>query len=402
MQSLLSPFPRFTSPRPVHNSKPNVNCENACTDSGLSRKEKSYLISSCQSKSKRYIKLKNLAANAIRENKIFSVYGKCHAVRRALLDRGWVEKIAPNRMNLSKIRSEKFSSKTKLQNELESILLSNLVEKYIPNFIWRTRDHRRDVTVDLTKNCNTKINKLEIDGLWTSKQGLCSLLKRNYWFYIENVAEVTGPRSYNTFDHCEMEEFVKDYKITACTSLLKWILSMVANERQIFIESGKIPTTVIVFALNRCKEYIYRKQNKDIDCYIASVSAGQWNSFLKKYYNVIAKHEVFECDTNNKIPLYLSYARYLLKEIHKYRPQLSCEGCHNIWIIKPGYCSRGRGIRIASKLGVIMSLLDKTNMKYVIQKYIGMKYSRIFLPTYLIVVQYTKVFFFFRGAIAYS
>ncbi|KAM3962803.1 tubulin glycylase 3A [Aphomia sociella] len=337
--------------------------------SGLSAKEKSYIICSCQTRSTRYIKLKTLAANAVRENKLFSIYGSCNAVRDALLERGWVEKIPPNKMNLSKIRNGTFSNQPEIHGELERLLLSNLVEKHNPNFIWRTKDRPNDTIIDMTKENNTIVNKLKIDAIWTSKQGLCSSMKRNYWFYIEDVAEVNGPRTY-TYDVSETEGFMKDYKITACTSLLKWVLSMVANERQVFTRLGKISMNVIVFALNRCKEYLLKKQHKDIDCSLSSVSIGQWNAFLRKYYKIIAKDDVFQEDTENKLPLYLGYAKFLLKEIHRYRPQLSCEGCHNIWIIKPAHCSRGRGIRMASKLGVITNILNKANAKHVIQKYI--------------------------------
>ncbi|XP_046961881.1 tubulin glycylase 3A-like [Vanessa cardui] len=371
VKRLLSPFSKFMYKSVRERQKLNVMADRSSNlHKGLSYKEKSYIICSCQSKSTRYRKLKNKAAEAIKEKKIFSIYGNCNAVRQALLERNWVEKIPSNRMNLSKIRNGSFSSKTKIKSELEGLLLSNFVEKYNPNFIWRTRDERRCTASQIKTDCDTIINKLEIDAVWTSKQGLCSSLKRNYWFYIEDVAEVIGPRTYNTCDSGEIEGFVKDYKITTCTSLLKWVLSMVSNERPVFVATGKISMNVIVFALNRCKEYLFRKQNKDIDQSIPSVSAGQWHSFLKKYYSIIAKEEVFQADRDNKLSLYLSYAKFLLKEIYRYRPQLSCEGCHNIWIIKPAYCSRGRGIRMASKLGVIMNLLNKANAKYVIQKYI--------------------------------
>ncbi|XP_023947466.2 tubulin glycylase 3A-like [Bicyclus anynana] len=336
---------------------------------GLSCKEKSYIMSSCQKKSNRFVDLKILAAQAIRNKKIFSISGSSSAVRRALLERGWVEKIPANKMNLSKIRTD-ISSKTKIQHELERICLSNFVEKYDPNFVWRTRDERRDTTIDMNKDCNTIINKLQINATWTSKQGLCSSIKRNYWYHIEDVAEVSCPRSYSTSDSGDIEGFVKDYKITACTSLLKWILSMVANDRPVFVATGQISINVMVFAINRCKEYLLRKQNKDIDRLIQPISIRQWDSFLKKYYCIIAKDGVFQTDKGIKLPVYLSYSKFLLKEMHKYRPQLSCEGCHNIWIIKPGCCSRGRGIRMASKFGVIMNLLNKANTKYVIQKYI--------------------------------
>ncbi|KAL0894533.1 hypothetical protein ABMA27_013110 [Loxostege sticticalis] len=345
---------------------------------GLSNKEKAYVICSCQSRSSRYAELKRVALQAIEENKIFSINGNCSAIRKALLERGWIEKMPPNRMNLSKIRNGTFRNKTEIHEELERILLSNFVEKCQPDFIWYVKDEPFGVgatlidmtDLDTAKECNTIINKIKSDAMWTSKQGLCSSINRNYWFYIEDVAEVNGPRTYNSYDAGEIEGFVKDYKITACTSLLKWALSMASNERPVFVKSGKISIKVLVFALNRCKEYLFRKQHKDIDHSLSTTSSAHWNAFLKKYYRIIAKQDVFQEDKNNKLPLYLSYAKCLLREIHKYRPQLSCEGCHNIWIIKPAHCSRGRGIRMASKLGVITDILNKANSKYVIQKYI--------------------------------
>ncbi|XP_045511613.1 tubulin glycylase 3A-like isoform X1 [Colias croceus] len=365
VKRIYTPFHTFGYSQIKRMEKNQIN-----SHAGLSPKEKSYVICTCEAKSTKYVSLKTKAAEAIREAKIFSIQGNCSPVRKALLDRGWLEKLPPNRMNLTKLRRGTFSNKTDVQSELERLLLSNFVEKCSPNFVWRTRDDRRDTTIDMTKDYNTIINKLEIDAMWTSKQGLCSSMKRNYWFYIEDIAEVNGPRSYNIPEPGEIEGFIKDYKITACTSLLKWLLSMVANNRPVFVDDGEISMNVIVFALKRCKEYLLRKQHKDIDREINIITNEQWNSFLKKYYCIIAKDEIFRKDKYDKLPLYLCYAKFLLKEIHRYRPQLSCEGCHNIWIIKPAHCSRGRGIRMASKLGVITDLLNKASAKHVIQKYI--------------------------------
>lgn len=371
VKRILSPFNKILSKAGDGNQSNKTPYRSIYNPTGLSSKEKTYIISSCQTRSSRYLKLKSLAAHAIKNKKIFTIYGSCNAVRKALIERGWVEKIPPNRMNLTKIRNGTFSDKAEIHSELERLLLSNLVEKCTPNFVWRTKDEFRETIIDMNKENLTISNKLKIDAIWTTKQGLCSSMRSNYWFYIEDVAEVNGPRTYNSYDVSEIAEFVKDYKITACTSLLKWILSMVANKRPVFIESGKISMNVVLFALNRCKEYLFRKQHKDLDSAINTVSSVQWNAFLKKYYRIIAKDDVFQIDKDNKLPLYLVYAKFLLKEIHKYRPQLSCEGCHNIWIIKPAHCSRGRGIRMASKLGVVTNLLNKANAKYVIQKYIG-------------------------------
>lgn len=340
---------------------------------GLSPKEKCYIIYNCQNRSTQYAAIKLLAKNAIEHNKIFTIYGNssCAPIRKALLNRGWVEKLPPHRMNLQKVRDGTLTDKTEIHGELEKMLLSNLVEKYEPNFIWRTKEEF-ETTIDMTKDTTTVFNKLKLDALWTTKQGLCTTMKRNYWFHVEGVAEVIGPRTYVSSDVGDIEGFIQDYKITACTSLLKWIISMVTNDTPIFDDKGSISMNVIVFALNRCKEYILRKQHKDIDESVTTVTTGQWNAFLKKYYKVISKAELFKRDKGNKLLLYLRYAKFLLKEILKYRPQLGCEGCHNIWIMKPSFCCRGRGIKMASRLGTIKNMIECSATKYVLQKYIGL------------------------------
>ncbi|XP_014362702.2 tubulin glycylase 3A [Papilio machaon] len=344
--------------------------KNTIRSLGLTSKEKSYIISSLQNKSSRYTKLKDLASKAKRENKIFSIFGTCNAVRKALVQRGWVEKIPPNRINMFRINSGKKNSKTDIHYELERLMLSNLVEKCNPNFVWRDTQQDYDTAIDMKNECKTIVNKLKADALWTTKQGLCTYMKINYWFYIEDVAEVCCPRSYNSYDTGEIEEFIADYRITACTSLIQWVISMLANNVTIFTETGTIPIKVITFALNRCKEYLLQKRNRDIDYPIKPVSTKQWNAFLKKYYRLITNKELFEADKENRLLLYIGYAQFILEKMYIYRPQVRCEGYQNIWIIKPGHWSRGRGIRMASKLGVITELLNKANAKYVVQKYI--------------------------------
>ena len=58
-----------------------------------------------------------------------------------------------------------------------------------------------------------------------------------------------------------------------------------------------------------------------------------------------------------------------------YHPQLKIDGYQNIWILKPGAKSRGRGIEINNVLSEILNLssdtVSKRENKWVIQKYIG-------------------------------
>lgn len=342
--------------------------------SGLSSKERSYIICHFQSRTKQYENLKFLASNAIQLNQIFTIYGgnSCNPIRQALCERGWVEKLPPNRMNLLKISSGKITNIFEIETELGRLLLSSLVDKYNSSFIWRTKDKINNNRTN--QEGNATCNKLTLNSLWTTKAGLSSIIDIRYWNYIENVSEVVGPRTYINNDLGEVEEFIKDYKISACTNLLKWLLLMDAQNQTIFAETGKVSMNVITFALNRCKEYLSIKQHEDIDYVQPSPTIRHWNAFLTKSSKIIDKIEVFKTDKVTKLQFYLSYGKLLLNHIYKYRPQLNCEGVYNVWIIKPPYCSRGRGITLASSLHVIKKIIDKPSNKFVIQKYIGELY----------------------------
>ena len=63
--------------------------------------------------------------------------------------------------------------------------------------------------------------------------------------------------------------------------------------------------------------------------------------------------------------------------MQKYCPQLHIDGYLNIWILKPGAKSRGRGIEVKNNLHDILSTagtsVSQKENKWVIQKYIGKK-----------------------------
>lgn len=71
---------------------------------------------------------------------------------------------------------------------------------------------------------------------------------------------------------------------------------------------------------------------------------------------------------------YFLAARHLLKKIKKYWPQIDMDGIMNVWILKPGNKSRGRGIVLMNKLDQVIAKVNpstKADARYVVQKYIG-------------------------------
>jgi tubulin monoglycylase TTLL3/8 len=71
--------------------------------------------------------------------------------------------------------------------------------------------------------------------------------------------------------------------------------------------------------------------------------------------------------------LYESAKRVLI-DVRKFWPQMDLDGMNNIWIVKPGAQSRGRGIQLTDKLDKVIGKVNPTALKesrYVVQKYIG-------------------------------
>lgn len=69
-----------------------------------------------------------------------------------------------------------------------------------------------------------------------------------------------------------------------------------------------------------------------------------------------------------------------MKTVMKYRSQSRIDGIRNIWILKPGDDSLGRGIVLKSSIVDILAKVNqaaKENTEYVVQKYIGTIFQEI-------------------------
>lgn len=73
------------------------------------------------------------------------------------------------------------------------------------------------------------------------------------------------------------------------------------------------------------------------------------------------------------------YTANTLKDMIQCRPQSRIDGMRNVWILKPGDKSLGRGIVLKNSLSDILNKVNhaaRECMQYVVQKYIGESRSR--------------------------
>uniref|UniRef100_A0A8B9FYP4 Tubulin monoglycylase TTLL3-like protein n=1 Tax=Amazona collaria TaxID=241587 RepID=A0A8B9FYP4_9PSIT len=136
----------------------------------------------------------------------------------------------------------------------------------------------------------------------------------------------------------------------------------------------------------------------DSDSPALHVTNADWDCFLHEYYRVVkcvwgrtgwGGHAAWQCGAEPPVsPPCSEQARLepsirqreqctaLLQKLQGWLPQLHMEGVHNLWIIKPGAMSRGRGITCSARLEEVLELSGKCAApsvqprQWVVQKYV--------------------------------
>ncbi|VDK85737.1 unnamed protein product [Dibothriocephalus latus] len=135
--------------------------------------------------------------------------------------------------------------------------------------------------------------------------------------------------------------------------------------------SGTISATkAISMALRHCDWYLRSMRHEDLDeSSTTSFSPTEWNQFMQFFYGTAKGPSPFE----EGEPIY-QRCQFLCDKINAVNPQFELDGCRNIWIVKPGAKSRGRGITCHRKLDSILALLSNNisslDNRFVVQKYI--------------------------------
>ncbi|NXH41957.1 TTLL3 monoglycylase, partial [Dicaeum eximium] len=342
------------------------------------------------------------------EKKIFTVQGPYPVIRRLLRARGWVERKLPRTgrtpehhrgdQNKQRLQTGPSNGSGRQKEEEEQCdedpnsihdIMSYLVRDQLPNFIWTNFldaiDHQ------LLQQDNVVNHYARVDA-FTTKEGLCLSLQNLPW--IEQADPNTFfPRCYRLGIMDDQEAFIEDFRLTAARSLLKLALEE-AGDRPMRTEqvpnsakeagvthpkhstarpSSPLYPELVEEALEVCKQHLGILEHQDIDRNTPSPcrTCIDWDRFLQQYYRVAHEGAGLVLTREQR-----KQCQNLLQSLAEKLPQLDMEGKHNIWVLKPGAESQGRGIVCMTRLEEMLQLAWSCTAhslrlgRWVVQKYV--------------------------------
>ncbi|KAF4024093.1 hypothetical protein G4228_016121, partial [Cervus hanglu yarkandensis] len=318
------------------------------------------------------------------QKKIFMIQGRYPVIRCLLRQRGWVEKKMVHHLGTtlpqphkdldSSVMGDSDTTEDEDEDEEEAFrppqlfdfdellefddlhgthaLMSRMVRNEIPYFIWTTR---RDILDCRFLSKDQMINHYARAGSFTTKVGLCLNLRNLPWFD-EADADSFFPRCYRLGAEDDKKAFIGD-----------------KQPRKQEKKPASVSPEFVDEALCACEEHLNNLAHMDIDKDVETplyLSPEGWSLFLQRYYQVV--HEGAEL---RYLDTQVQRCEDILQQLRAVVPQMDMEGDRNIWIVKPGAKSRGRGIMCMDHLEEMLKLVDCNPMmmkdgKWVVQKYI--------------------------------
>uniref|UniRef100_A0AAQ5XEU1 Tubulin tyrosine ligase-like family, member 3 n=1 Tax=Amphiprion ocellaris TaxID=80972 RepID=A0AAQ5XEU1_AMPOC len=332
---------------------------------------------------------KALVDEAVKMHKIFSVQGSYPVIRAALRARGWVEqcKNCSKKQNCqcchkSRARlndaGNSYDEDGEKEQDLDRLhdIMSCLVKKEMVYFYWT---NCRGAVNANSLHKEQMTNHFANTSSFTTKVGLCMSLRNLHWF------DSTDPDSF--FPRCyvlgahEKQDFIDDFRRTACTSLLKYIVERhqgdvkgktISNMRKPKKQQSRplVLSQMIKNVLKVCQQFVDSLEHRDIDIDSETpLTQEEWTEFIDIYYLVV--HDGAEIEISDD---FVTCCKAMLHRLQEVSPQLDIDGIHNIWIVKPAAKSRGRDIKCSKRLDKILRLVDSRpayfKSKWVVQKYL--------------------------------
>ncbi|KAK2914955.1 tubulin monoglycylase TTLL3-like isoform X1 [Channa argus] len=349
---------------------------------------------------------KALVEKAVKLRKVFSVRGPYPVIRAALWARGWVERRlpppvqrAPHCHGDEEEEEEEEDdcdvnadvSETADEHKKQEILgdMYNLMSRLVRNettyFYWTTR--RDDIDCRSLRN-DQMTNHYANAGTFTTKVGLCINMRNLQWFDSADP-DTFFPRCYRLGAEDEKHAFIEDFRRTACTSLLQYVVETNRDQGDgpevkdkdkncvfkelVNVKPKFVGAEMVETALHICQKFLSVLEHGDIDVTVEtphSLKEQQWAVFLQNYYMVVHEDALIRGSS-----VFVERCQDVLRRLKEVCPQLDTDGLDNIWIIKPGAKSRGRGILCMNHLDEILGLTDtdralNNESKWVVQKYL--------------------------------
>ncbi|NP_001374391.1 tubulin monoglycylase TTLL3 isoform 16 [Homo sapiens] len=308
------------------------------------------------------------------KKKIFTIQG-CYPVIRCLLRRrGWVEKKMVHRSGPTLLPPQK---------DLDSSAMGDSDT---------TEDEDEDEDEEFQPSQLFDFDDLlkfdDLDGTHALMVGLCLNLRNLPWFD-EVDANSFFPRCYCLGAEDDKKAFIEDFWLTAARNVLKLVVKSEWKSYPIQAveeeasgdkqpkKQEKNPVLVspefVDEALCACEEYLSNLAHMDIDKDLEAplyLTPEGWSLFLQRYYQVV--HEGAEL---RHLDTQVQRCEDILQQLQAVVPQIDMEGDRNIWIVKPGAKSRGRGIMCMDHLEEMLKLVNGNPVvmkdgKWVVQKYI--------------------------------
>ncbi|XP_071350472.1 tubulin monoglycylase TTLL3 isoform X2 [Trachinotus anak] len=304
---------------------------------------------------------KAMAEKAVKLRKVFSVQGPYPVIRAALWARGWVERRLPNPVQRT----------PHCHGDEEEDCDDG------------------DVTADVTGSVDEGEKEENHDDMYDLMVGLCVNLRNLQWFDTADP-DTFFPRCYRLGAEDEKHAFIEDFRRTACTSLLQHVVEKSrwrtegaevgeqkakngVCEKSDNVEHRFVGPEMINTALHMCQEFLSVLEHGDIDVTMETppaVEEQQWAEFLQDYYMVVHEGALIRGSS-----VFVERCQAMLTKLQEACPQLDTDGLNNIWIVKPGAKSRGRGIMCMNRLDEILALVGTDRAmtkesKWVVQKYL--------------------------------
>ncbi|KAF5304471.1 hypothetical protein FQA39_LY09667 [Lamprigera yunnana] len=338
----------------------------------------------CLIPSERIAQLRKCVDDAVRDHKTFTIKGGWQTIRNQFLNRGWIEKIEQTVKQKANPKESvplsledvcvnlpvklDWESQASYVTKCERAIMSRMLQNHGVDFYWNMRRESNDWHHRIDPN--QIINRF-IRSLFTSKEGLNLLLQQMHWYCEPGIANVNFPRCYTLGFPDHYNNFVEDFRLTACASLIKWVVEKYENDDEFAFVSpeGHVPHTILQFALNRCNEFIASQKHLDIDREILETWDHEWDDFITNYIHLVHNHAMVLHSKHWNLMLFNAACKNTLTELKKYMPMIDVDGTKNIWILKPGNKCRGRGIQLIKNIDDVTKIMN-LKLKYVVQKYI--------------------------------